>query len=34
MRKAPNRQGDERVNPCPEKKIELIRAAFRHFDMI
>jgi hypothetical protein len=34
MRKAPNRQGAERVEPYPPKKVEPIRAALRHFGMI
>jgi len=33
-RVAPNRQGTERVYPCPENKKEHIEAAFRHFKMI
>jgi hypothetical protein len=34
MRKAPNRQGAERVEPCPPEKVEPILTAFRHFGMI
>lgn len=34
MRKAPNRQGAERVKPCPPKKVGSIRAALHHFGMI
>jgi len=34
MRKAPNRQGAERVEPCPPGKVEPIRSALRHFGMI
>jgi hypothetical protein len=34
MRKAPNRQGVERVEPCPPEKMESIRSALRHFGMI
>jgi hypothetical protein len=34
MRKAPNRQGVERVEPCPPGRVESIRAALRHFGMI
>ena len=34
MRKAPNRQGPERVEPCPPEKVEPIRSALRHFGMI
>jgi hypothetical protein len=34
MRKAPNRKGTERVEPCPPGKVELIRSALRHFGMI
>ena len=33
-RVAYNRQGEKRVYPCPENKIEHIEAAFRHFKMI
>ncbi|HQF62360.1 MAG TPA: hypothetical protein PLT26_07635 [Anaerolineaceae bacterium] len=32
--KAPNRIGVERVFPCPDDKIEPIRAALRYFGMI
>ncbi|WP_372800892.1 hypothetical protein [Lutibacter sp.] len=31
---APNRQGENRVYPCPENKIVHIEAAFKHFGMI
>lgn len=34
MRKAPNRQGAERVVPCPQEKVAPIRAALKHFGMI
>lgn len=34
MRKAPNRQGVERVKPCPPDKVKSIRATLRHFGMI
>jgi hypothetical protein len=34
MRKAPNRQGLDRVEPCPPNKIAPIREALRHFGMI
>jgi hypothetical protein len=34
MREAPNRQGIERVKPCPPEKVEPIRSAFRHFGML
>ncbi len=34
MRKAPNRKGVERVEPCPPDKRESIRAALCHFGMI
>ena len=34
VRKAHNRRGAERVNPCPRGKIESIRAAMRHFGII
>jgi hypothetical protein len=29
-----NRQGAERVEPCPPEKVELIRSALRYFGMI
>jgi len=34
MRKAPNRQGAERVEPRPPAKDKPIRSALRHFGMI
>jgi len=34
MRKAPNRQGAARVEPCPPGKVEPIRSALRYFGMI
>jgi hypothetical protein len=34
MRKAPNRQGAEQVEPCSPEKVESIRAALRHFGTI
>ena len=34
MRIAPNRQGAERLYPCPPEKVQSIRAALRHFGMI
>jgi hypothetical protein len=34
VHKAPNRQGAERIYPCPPEKIEPIRAAMCHFGMI
>jgi len=34
VRQAPNRQGAERVAPCPPERVEPIRAALRHFGMI
>ncbi len=34
MRKAPNRQGKERTNPCPIEKFGNIKDALEHFDMI
>lgn len=34
LRKAPNRQGNERVKPCPPERVEPIRAALRNFGMI
>jgi hypothetical protein len=34
MRKAPNRLGNERNNPCPDEKVDSIKDALRHFDMI
>jgi hypothetical protein len=33
MRKAPNRYGVERVEPCPLNKTEPIRSALQHFGM-
>ena len=33
-RKAWNRQGDERINPCPPEKRKAIFAAFKHFGMM
>jgi len=32
--KAPNRQGEQRVNPCPAEKRADIEEAFRHFRML
>ena len=32
--KAPNRMGEERKLPCPQDKVEPIRAALKHFEMI
>jgi hypothetical protein len=34
MREAPNRQSEERTNPCPENKIDSIKDALKHFNMI
>ncbi|NMC11653.1 MAG: hypothetical protein GYA34_02090 [Chloroflexi bacterium] len=34
VRRAYNRIGDERKNPCPPGKIDKIRECFRHFGMI
>lgn len=34
LRRAPNRQGPERVEPCPEGKRADILEAFRHFRMV
>jgi hypothetical protein len=34
MRNAPNRQGPERVAPCPPEKVEPIRSALIHFGVI
>jgi len=34
IRQAYNRQGEERVYPCPSEKIEPIRSAMKHFGMI
>lgn len=34
MRKAPNRQGAERVKPCPPGKVAPIQAALRYFGML
>jgi hypothetical protein len=31
---APNRQGEERVEPCPSDKIAAIAQALRHFGML
>ena len=32
--KAHNRQGKDRMRPCPPEKVEPIQTAFRHFGMI
>lgn len=32
--KAPNRQGEQRVYPCPSEKLVAITEAFRHFGML
>ena len=32
--KAPNRQGEQRVFPCPPEKLPVITEAFRHFGML
>ena len=34
LREAPNRLGAERVNHCPKGKIDSIKEALKHFDMI
>jgi hypothetical protein len=34
MRQAPNRQGQERIYPCPKEKFEPIQKALKHFEMI
>ena len=34
VKKAPNRKGNERLWPCPEKRLEQIKEAFTHFEMI
>jgi hypothetical protein len=34
MRKAPNRQGAVRVEPCPLEKVDAIQSALRNFGMI
>lgn len=34
VKKAPNRKGETRNWPCPEKRLELIKNAFEHFKMI
>jgi hypothetical protein len=34
MRKAPDRQGTERVEPCPPEKATPIQSGLRHFGMI
>ena len=33
-RKAGNRKGEIRTNPCPSNKIEYIKEAFEHFKML
>lgn len=34
VRRAYNRKGDIRKNPCPESKIESIQDSFHYFDML
>lgn len=34
VRRAWNRQGEERLNPCPPEKRQAIEEALRHFEMI
>ena len=34
VKKAPNRKGNERLWPCPKKRLEQIKEAFTHFEMI
>jgi hypothetical protein len=34
VRRAWNRRGAKRENPCPPEKVESIREALRHFGMI
>ena len=34
VKKAPNRKGNERLWPCPEKRLEQIKEAFTHFEML
>lgn len=34
LREAPNRQGEERVEPCPPEVLPAITDAFRHFGML
>lgn len=34
LRKASNRQGNVRLQPCPTNKVENIKNAFRQFKMI
>lgn len=34
VRKAWNRQGEKRTNPCPGDKINCIKDAFKHFGII
>jgi hypothetical protein len=34
LRNAPNRQGEDRVCPCPQDKEDVIKTAFEHFGMI
>ena len=33
LRKAANRLGEQRRMPCPQDKVEPIRAALKHFEM-
>ena len=34
VKKASNRKGNERLWPCPKKRLEQIKEAFTHFEMI
>ncbi len=34
VRKAHNRNGEERAMPCPSEKLPLIREAFKHFNIL
>ena len=34
LREAPNRLGTERTNQCPKEKIDSIKDALKHFNMI
>ena len=34
VKKASNRKGNERLWPCPKKRLEQINEAFTHFEMI
>jgi hypothetical protein len=34
LRHAPNRQGKDRIKPCPDERRAAIQKAFKHFGMI